>query len=304
MNIRDGIYGVAVGDAFGVPFEFSEAENVQVRITDSMIGNGTHNQEKGTWSDDTSMTLCLLDSITEEIDYKIIMESFLQWYKFGKYTANGECFDIGIGTRRALQRYMQGISPIKCGSTNIRNNGNGSLMRCIPIIYYCRNGIRREITHNLSSLTHGNEISLIACDMYVSFGYRLLNGMKMDMAYNEAIDETTKYWGKNEVQGIRELVNIFDIEYKDLSGSGYVITTLQAAIWCLLNTSCYKECICKCVKIGGDTDTVAAVAGGLAGIVYGKENIPKDWMRDLRNKELIENICDKWEKKFSIKRLQ
>lgn len=301
MDIRDGIYGVAIGDAFGVPFEFLEAKDVQVRIKDCMIGNGTHNQDKGTWSDDTSLTLCLLDSISEEIDYKVIMESFLQWYRFGKYTANGDCFDIGIGTRRALQRYMQGVLPIKCGSTNIRNNGNGSLMRSIPIIYYCKNGIRREVTHNLSSLTHGNEISLMACDMYVSFGYRLLNGMKMQIAYIQAIDETIKYWGKNEVQGIKELVSIPDIEYKDLSGSGYVITTLQTAIWCLLNTTSYEECIYKCVKKGGDTDTIASVAGGLAGIVYGREKIPRNWMRDLRNKELIESICDRWEKKFSRK---
>ena len=125
--------------------------------------------------------------------------------------------------------------------------------------------------------------------------------MKMQIAYIQAIDETIKYWGKNEVQGIKELVSIPDIEYKDLSGSGYVITTLQTAIWCLLNTTSYEECIYKCVKKGGDTDTIASVAGGLAGIVYGREKIPRNWMRDLRNKELIESICDRWEKKFSRK---
>lgn len=301
MDIRDGIYGGAIGDAFGVPFEFWDSKKIKYKIKNYMTGNGTHNQPKGTWSDDTSLTLCLLDNIEREIDYKIIMDSFVQWYKFGKYTSNGDCFDIGRGTRIAINRFIQGVSPIKCGSKRISNNGNGSLMRMLPVIYYfycCNQEIQREVVHNICSLTHGHKISLMVCDMYVSFGYRLLCGMNMELAYRQAIEETISYWGEYDVQDINELFNVFNTKYNELSGSGYVVTTLQSVVWCLLNTKSYEECILKCVKIGGDTDTIASVAGGLAGIVYGKEAIPKTWLSDLRNKELIERICIKWENKF------
>lgn len=303
MNIRDGIYGGAVGDAFGVPFEFLGREIVENRIKSYMVGNGSHKQDKGTWSDDTSMTLCLLDNIEKEINYKLIMDSFIQWYQLGKYTANGECFDIGRGTKNALERYKNGVSPVKCGSKRISNNGNGSLMRCIPIIYYlyyCKKGIQRDIIHNLSSLTHGNEIALMACDMYVSLGYRLLCGVEKTSAYIYAMEETVNYWGVDEVDGVKELVNIPNLKHNELSGSGYVISTLQSVIWCLLNSETYEECIYKCVKIGGDTDTIASTAGGLAGIIYGKDAIPVDWVKDLKNKELIEGICNNWEKKFLV----
>lgn len=303
MNIRDGIYGVAVGDAYGVPFEFLTAEDVQSKIRECMIGNGTHKQEKGTWSDDTSLTLCILDNIDREINYKAIMESFVQWYKYGKYTADGYCFDIGLGTKKALFRYMKGVLPTKCGGTSVRDNGNGSLMRCLPIAYYLycsKEGIRRDVIHNISSLTHGNEISLMACDMYVTLGYKLLEGLDVEHAYVCALQETIEYWGSDEIEGIKALNSIPQIEYRDLSGSGYVISTLQAAIWCLLNTTSYKECIHKCVKIGGDTDTIASIAGGLAGIVYGRDSIPRDWIRDLKNKELLESICSGWEERFNI----
>lgn len=303
MNIRDGIYGGAVGDAFGVPYEFLARNVVEEKIQGHMIGNGSHNQDKGTWSDDTSMTLCLLDNLEEEINYKAIMESFVQWYKKGIYTANGVCFDIGRGTKNALKRYINGITPIKCGSKRINNNGNGSLMRCVPIIYYMyywKKGIQRDIIHNLSSLTHGNEIALIACDVYVSLGYKLLCGEGKLSAYMQAVEENIKYWGSDEIPEIKELTNIPNLKYSKLSGSGYVISTLQSAIWCVINSESYEECIYKCVKIGGDTDTIASIAGGLAGIIYGKDSIPTDWIKELKNKELIESVCKNWEDKFVV----
>ena len=294
MNIKDGIYGLAVGDAYGVPFEFLSRDKID--ISDEMVGFGTHMQPAGTWSDDTSLTLCVLDNLCVPIDYEKIMNAFVKWYRDGEYTVDGKYFDVGRGTRQAIGKYLCGYSPTKCGSRSIWNNGNGSLMRSLPLAYYFfynNADVDRTVVKKMSSLTHGNSIAIMACNVYIEFGYRILNGEHKTEAYKNTIKENIRYWHQKDVYEIDDLKDISSIKYDDLSGSGYVVTTLQSALWTILHTESYKECIYKALKIGGDTDTIAAIAGGIAGIIYGRESIPAKWIYELRNKKLIDKICDK-----------
>src|SRR5574344_2111378 len=141
-SIKGGLIGFIVGDALGVPIEFIERNKLKAKPVNEMLEYGTHNVPIGTWSDDTSMTIATLDSLLEvgEIDYDDIMKKFAEWYGQSKYTATGILFDIGISTQQALYNYMNyGIEPTKCGGTSYNSNGNGSLMRMLPIVYYLYN---------------------------------------------------------------------------------------------------------------------------------------------------------------------
>uniref|UniRef100_UPI0028AE2B1B ADP-ribosylglycohydrolase family protein n=1 Tax=Lacrimispora sp. TaxID=2719234 RepID=UPI0028AE2B1B len=257
-KLRSAIYGLAVGDALGVPVEFMDRGSFHV--TD-MKGYGTHNQPAGTWSDDTSMTLATCDSIRElqKIDLNDIMRCFSEWYYENSYTASGEVFDIGGTTASAIRRYSPGCESVKCGLDHVSANGNGSLMRIIPFAF-C-NCAKEEI-QNVSKLTHAHNISVTACEIYVQIAQRLLNG--------EMIKDIL---GTMEFRGpFERLTRIGDLEEKEIASSGYVIHTLEAASWCLLTTNSYEECVLKAVNLGEDTETTGAVAGGLAGIVYGYDN--------------------------------
>lgn len=274
-TLRDAIFGLAIGDALGVPAEFKRRGTFQIK---DMIGYGTHNQPSGTWSDDTSMTIATCDSVKRKghIDYSDIMDCFHEWYFSGAYTADGTVFDIGNTTFEAINRYHNGKEPINCGISSVRANGNGSLMRILPLAFIeCT---EKEI-RNVSKLTHAHEISQKACCIYVDIAKRLLNGesvkdILMSLAYNSPF---------NRLQLLGPLPEAA------IQSSGYVVHTLEAALWCVVNTNTFEQCVLKAVNLGDDTDTTAAVAGGLAGIIYGYGNIPGAWIKKLRNKEVIEN---------------
>lgn len=308
-KVLDGIMGLAVGDAFGVPYEFLERETVKKIIGRKMAGAGTHGQPAGTWSDDTSLTLCLLDNLDKKPNYHKIMHSFAAWYEKGAYTADGNCFDIGNTTRHAIIKYETGIYPLECGSKDVLSNGNGSLMRILPMVYYFAeykdfqlDAGGFDMIHKISALTHAHPLSFLACDIYVGLGILLLNGCTISEACGEAARKVIQYFDSQSMyhewlKAFTPILNLCEYKEDDIKSSGYVVDSLIAAIWSLLNSSSYEDCILTAVSLGNDTDTTAAIAGGLAGIYYGYETIPADWIRDLRNKELIMSICQKWDSK-------
>ncbi|MBG0765793.1 MAG: ADP-ribosylglycohydrolase family protein [Tissierellales bacterium] len=170
QKILSSIMGSCVADALGVPVEFYSREQLKRNPVADMRAYGTYNQPAGTWSDDTSMTLCTLDSLSKGLDYKDIMDKFLSWYKDGEYTPHGETFDIGMSTSKALNKYDSGEEPLKSGGTGERDNGNGSLMRILPVLFYLQktygeNWIEKEeayqIIHNISALTHAHILMLL-----------------------------------------------------------------------------------------------------------------------------------------------
>jgi ADP-ribosyl-[dinitrogen reductase] hydrolase len=306
-NIINGIMGACVADALGVPVEFENRETLIENPVTNMRGYGTHNQKAGTWSDDTSMTLCLIDSLSKGLDYQDIMAKFLKWINDGEYTAYGEVFDVGNATRKALRRFEGGKKPLDCGGLSENDNGNGSLMRILPILFYINSNYGTEFTesdeamniiHQVSALTHGHKRSLIACGIYISVANMLLKDMSLSTAVERGIYNAMKYYKKHD-EFEAELYNynrlndksFSEIPVNNIKSSGYVVDTLEAAIWCLLNTENYKDCVLLAVNLGEDTDTVAAVAGGLAGLCYGYEDIPKEWLEVIAKREYIEGIC-------------
>jgi ADP-ribosyl-[dinitrogen reductase] hydrolase len=273
-KLKDAVYGFAVGDALGVPFEFKRRGSF--RCTD-MVGYGTWNQEAGTWSDDTSMLLATCDSIKKHdrcIQVHDIMDNFYQWYSSANYTAHHERFDIGNTTEEALEQYSLGYSPMECGQSTLYSNGNGSLMRILPLAFIdCEEDEIRKV----SSLTHAHYISKEACVIYVEIAKQLLQGESIQSILS------SRLW-KEPFERLGRLVQLTE---SDIKSSGYVIDTLEAALWCVSTTNTYKDSILKAVNLGEDTDTVAAVAGGLAGILYGYEQIPSEWIDKLAAKEVI-----------------
>ncbi len=307
-QIQDGMLGLAIGDALGVPVEFRSRERLKQNPVTGMRAYGTHNQPAGTWSDDTTMALCTLESLAKGVDYNDIMNRFCRWVDEGYMTAHGKLFDIGRTTLHALHLYSTGTPALQCGGTDVRDNGNGSLMRILPAVFY----LRREygaacmekpeafaLIHNLSRLTHGHPISQIACGLYCDMANELMNGKTIAEAIGHAALLKDSWYGiKEEFSPWLPKFDFMNagilaaLPEKAIRSSGYVVDTLQAALWCLLITDSYSQCVLKAVNLGDDTDTVGAVAGGLAGILYGAESIPEDWLDVLAKKEEILRLCE------------
>lgn len=309
-KIYDGILGAAIGDALGVPVEFESRAAIAENPVTAMREYGTHHQPAGTWSDDTSLMLALLDSIIKNhgIDYSDIMDKFSEWLLYGEYTATGEVFDVGNATSRAIMNYGRGYEPLQCGGASEYENGNGSLMRILPAAFYINaagtilTDERMQLVHNLSSLTHRHPVSLIGCGIYISIALQLITDkLTLPDGIQRGITEAFAYYEKQGWSNISSYLRLNDIStFKDLAendiqSSGYVVHTLEAAVWCLLRTDSYASCVLKAVNLGDDTDTTGAVAGGLAGIYYGADSIPQAWKSAVARKEYIKHMCTMFE---------
>lgn len=263
-KLKAAVYGFAVGDALGVPYEFKERDTFHCR---DMIGFGTWNQPPGTWSDDTSMVLATCDSIREcgNINPYSIMWKFVSWRYHGNYTAHGNVFDVGGTTERAIANFA--LSGLPIGATGLQDeysNGNGSLMRILPLAFVpdadCTD------VENVSKLTHAHAKSVQACCEYVYYCKKLLENP--DFLVPGRITEKYR---------------------RDIISTGYVVTSLEAALWCFGVSESYPEAVLEAVNLGGDTDTIAALTGALAALKWGIEGIPKHWIDALANKKLIDS---------------
>lgn len=283
-KVYSAIMGLVVGDALGVPYEFRQRDTFKA---EGMTGYGTHNQPAGTWSDDSSMTLATLGSLVHcgEIKPGDIMERFAHWLEYRAYTARGEVFDIGGTTHSAILRYLAGVPLHKCGSTDEHSNGNGALMRILPLAFVPHT--LNEL-HTVAGLTHAHEISRHACQYYAAIAKALLNGLSKARIF-EIVQEI------GLPQPFDRLGKLIELSRDEIKSSGYVVDTLEAALWCLLKTDNYRDCVLTAVNLGDDTDTVAAVAGGLAGILYGvggEKGIPEEWIEQVAKHEEIKQLCE------------
>jgi len=303
-KVFGAIFGVAVGDALGVPVEFSERYELKENPVEHMRGAGAHNQPPGTWSDDTSLTLCLVDSLCNGYALSDIADKFLKWYNEGLWTPHGEAFDIGDTTLYALENLSMGISPRESGGKDEYDNGNGSLMRISPLIFYTYHmnlEERFKIVHEISSITHAHPRSLIACDYYVQYGIELLSGKSKEEAYfhtNKIIKEIfeDKREFNGELEHFRRILEgkVWELPEDEIISHGYVVYTLEGALWSFINANDFKDAVLKAVNLGHDTDTFGAVTGGLAGPYYGYHTIPEEWLRKLQKKEEIETLLEKF----------
>ena len=315
-KVKSVVIGHAVADALGVPVEFMTREELKAHPVTEMIGYGTYPLPKGCWSDDTSMSLCALDAIRNgKVNFDQIMLNFAKWYCQDEYTPTGEMFDVGNTCSIAIERYLkEGLSWRECGLSGEMDNGNGSLMRIHPFALYAftlntHTKTKIEIIELASALTHAHPRSKMACGIYAHILWELLMwgevvdiktcvymGLKMARRYYERTSSASEltHFSKlyNQIANY-DKDNPYAITEKDIISDGYVVHTLEAAIWCLLSTDNYKDCVLKAVNLGDDADTVAAIAGSLAGAFYGYDAIPQGWLDVLIKREYIEELCEK-----------
>lgn len=309
MKVENGIVGFAIGDAMGVPIEFNNRKDLILNPVTEMLEYRTHNVPKGCWSDDTSMTLATMDSIIKckEINTNDMADRFIKWYRNGEYTATGIMFDIGTTTRQALIKYQRGIDiASNCGGEREFDNGNGSLMRMLPIAYYCFKKDLEDteilkIVKEVSSITHKHPVSILGCYIYVRLAIELLKGKELLQAYQEIKKLDYSYFTEDTIHKYERILNnnieLYNID--EISSSGYVVDTLEAVIWSLINSSNFNETIIKAINLGEDTDTIGACVGGLVGIYYGIENINQKWKDEILRYDYIINMCKEFE--ISIK---
>lgn len=302
-----GIMGVVVGDALGCPVQFRSREEVQADPVTTMIGNGTYDMPIGTWTDDSSMTLALLDSIRDkdDIDLLDIMNRFVRWIKNGEYTPFGEAFDVGHGTMAAIVRFMKGDDLQSCGGTTERDNGNGSLMRILPACLYAYENKLTDkeavsMIHQVAGLTHNHIRGQIACGLYYfcvrglldeegSLSERLQKGLDDGFEFYKGFLQDTSEL--SHYDRLRDMKKFSEVPESQIQSSGYVVDTIEAAVWSLITTDSFKNCELKAVNLGDDTDTIGAIAGGLAGLFYGYDGIPKEWLEVIQRREWIEDLC-------------
>ena len=306
----DALLGVATGDAVGVPFEFLPREEMQDSPAKNMIGHGTHDQKKGTWSDDSSLTFCLAESLSKGYDLKDISENFIAWRDTAYWSARGEIFDIGRTTNLAISRLKKIIEEDDLGELaaqkfygNEYDNGNGSLMRIIPLLFYIKGKDIAEqfgIIWEVSALTHRHVRAAMSCLIYLKLAEKLLNEMDKLVAYTEMRKEISAFWeqmnfAEAERAHFAKIIqnDIRDTKIDDLKSGGYVIEVLESSIWFFLKKSTYEDTILSIINIGHDTDTSAAIAGGLAGIYYGTAGIPEDWITSLARMEDIIDLGER-----------
>lgn len=299
-TIKSVLFGVAVGDALGVPVEFKSRYDIKRNPVTDMVGYGTYNQPPGTFSDDSSLTFCLAEALTAPFDLHSIGQNFINWLYNDYWTSRGNVFDVGVATHQAIWRLADGIQPDLAGGVDVSSNGNGSLMRIAPLLFYLLDkpiGMRYVIIKQVSSITHGHVRSVIACFYYLEFARQILEDKNKFKIYENLKISVTSHLilqstDPTELALFDRLLkhNIYEQTEENILSDGYVIHTLEASIWCLLTTTNYKQAVLKAVNLGEDTDTTGAVTGGLAGLLYGFNKIPSKWLKTIAKHEEINDL--------------
>ncbi|MGI1670233.1 MAG: ADP-ribosylglycohydrolase family protein [Neptuniibacter sp.] len=279
------LIGLAVGDAIGTTLEFKHRGSFEP-ITD-MVGGGPFFLKPGQWTDDTSMAICLAESLIDRkgFDAADQMDRYLQWWKQGKNSSTGKCFDIGTTVANALHAYQSSKKPF-CGDTDPMSAGNGSLMRLAPVIlfYYTAPDYYHYIMDS-SRTTHSAPECLDACCYLGSLIKQILSGTHRSELMR--LDYTPKS------KKVARIANLdFLKKTKDqIKGSGYVIECLEAALWCFYKTDNFNDAVLLAANLGDDADTTAAVCGQIAGAYYGLSGIRGDWYKKLYENERILSLA-------------
>lgn len=293
------IAGLAVGDALGVPVEFLQRDTF---VVTDMVEMPDAAYPVGTWSDDTSLTLALADNLNpEKFDLHPIAEAFVAWYDRARYTPCGVTFGVGDSTQRAIQKMRDAVALDRVGGTTERDNGNGSLMRIAPLAIYLADvgdvEKRFEIVKAVSSLTHAHEWSVAACMIFTEMLRKLISGQDKEIAYSDLRQEftSTKLISAETLTKYRRILteDIRTFSRDEISSTGFVVDTLEAAFWCFLTTDNYKSAVLQAVNLGFDADTIGAVTGAMSGLYYGKEAIPSAWLKRIIGLDEIEFIAYK-----------
>lgn len=315
----DGLLGLAVGDAFGVPVEFMHRDEVRSLDLQEMVGNDCALPfssrwsgliPRGAWSDDSSMTIAAMISVINHrghIDWEDIMKQFIAWWYEGKYSSLSFPFGLGGNISHALDRFRRGVPALECGGTGFRDNGNGALMRIFPFSLFCiLNDYSDEETLDLirraAGITHRHEINAMSCYLYTLFLRQCLRTRNPQKAYHlvfgqyAAADYHRLFSGEAIKAYDLLLNNDFSADFNPdcIPESGYVVHSLAIAVYSILKTNNYEDAVKTAVYFGYDTDTNAAITGSIAGAMYGFNQIPERWLSVLRKKDELVSIGEQF----------
>jgi ADP-ribosyl-[dinitrogen reductase] hydrolase len=281
------ILGLACGDAVGTTLEFRPRDAVP-SIQD-MVGGGPFNLKPGEWTDDTSMALALLDSLIwdEKLDEYDLMNRFTKWFEEGAYSSTGRCFDIGTTTRAALRRWQKSGNPV-AGASSPDTAGNGSLMRLAPVAmrHWQDRERLRDVAERQSCTTHAARSAIDACVAFAEILADAISGAPRSEIFRLRASDLCEEVADAVGGSWRQLTR------KNVYSSGYVVHSLNAALWCVARTNSFQEAVLLAANLGDDADTTAAITGQLAGALYGASGIPQNWLNKLAWREKIELMAD------------
>lgn len=305
----DGIMGLVIGDALGDPVQFSSREKIRKEgLVKGMEDGGPYNTPAGTWTDDGSLSIATMDSIIEKrfVDPDDIAHRFVRWLYCGEYAPFGKAFDNGATCTAAIHDFAKRHDWKTCGRTGERSNGNGGIMRILPV---CLFGVDLEddeaairFVHDVTALTHNHPRALIASGMYYFMVKEMISGTgdmierlqngydhafrfyHLDQKFSKELGSYTRLMSMGAFSCLNEW---------EIRSSGYVVDTLEAAVWSLTTTGSFRDALLKAVNLGDDSDSVGAVCGGLAGLYYGYDAIPADWLAAIQKRDWIEMLCRK-----------
>jgi ADP-ribosyl-[dinitrogen reductase] hydrolase len=300
-RIRGGLDGLLIGDALGVPYEFHDASDIplfhEIEMEPPTRFNRAHKGVPiGTWSDDGAQALCLVESLVHDpkLNLDDLGRRLLAWYEKGYLTPDGRVFDVGIQTSEAMRAMQLGVEASNAGPKRERANGNGALMRCLPVVFFTRGEDDViDLAMRQGLVTHGHARSQLCCALYALTASYVLEGGQVKDCLQKAEAELVRRFSRGDFDA--ELGLILDAKDGPFRGSGYVVDCLWSAMDCLLTTSNYGDCVRKAISLGNDTDTTACVAGGIAGLLYGYRDIPNHWLDALKGKSIIEALMNQLE---------
>ena len=295
QKIEESLLGLIVGDALGVPVEFFSRKQLAEDPVLNMREFGTYHQPEGTWSDDSTMMLITLEVLLAQYDLTEMMKGFDQWLTYAYMTPHSEVFDVGETTRLAIYNYKSGEPFENWGLQDVRSNGNGSLMRMLPLSLFVANEPVSEIikkTFDVSALTHAHDRSKLCCGYFSLLIKALLNEYTLIDAMEYATTEIASFVSRDEYEHLKRILSgaIINVPVDNINSSGYVISTLEASLWCCHNSSSFSEAVLKAVNLGDDSDTTGAVTGALAGLMYLTDSRRDEWVSQLAKCDMIKSL--------------
>lgn len=307
QKIKGAIVGLLIGDALGVPYEFHSAQEIppfdEIEFEPPANFRPAHTGvPAGTWSDDGAQALILLDSLLKcgKLEVKHFAQGLTAWYDKGFMAVGERVFDVGIQTANAIRELKSGVSPQISGGFDEYSNGNGSLMRVLPLALWHQDSDLELIADafDQSAVTHGHLRSKICCALYCLWARRILQNS--ENPWESAMKTFIENFPQDTIENTELTTKIFptNTEY-EIRGKGYVVDSLRAAVWLIENKNSYEEVVKSAVALGDDTDTTACIAGGIAGLIYGVESIPERWRNCLRGREIYEPLLKKLLSRFT-----
>lgn len=299
-RVLGGFYGLVVGDALGVPVQFWPREEVRKNPITGMDRAESRRRPPGYWSDDTSMALATASSLIDHgWNLQDLMERFARWLLHGEYTPEGEAWDVGGTTRRAIRRYAEGTPIARAGGREERDNGNGSLMRILPVALWhaaCSPEVMIARAREASALTHAHVRAELCCAIYCLVVREAMRGANVRAALAAAAGAIDSQIPRAERKILKPILSgaILDYDEDDIESTGYVVHTLGAALWSCARHAEYRSAVLEAVNLGDDADTTGAVAGGLAGVMYGESAIPGEWIQALESPNVVWHLAHRF----------